>query len=55
LRANEQQQVIDVIRRLDRADLKRLQAQGRLVSSAEIVAEILLVDDRPVPVDEAAA
>jgi hypothetical protein len=55
LPADEQQLVIDVIRRQDRADFKRLQAQGRLVSSAEIVAEILWVDDSPVPVDEAAA
>ena len=49
LAADEQRHVIDVIRRQDLADLKRLQTQGRLVSSAEIVAEILLVDSVTAP------
>jgi hypothetical protein len=55
---DERQHVIDVIRQQEIADLKRLRAQGRPVSPAEIVAVISLVDTvtvSPVPVTGAAA
>jgi hypothetical protein len=61
LPADEQQHVIDVIRRQEIANLKRLRVQGREpVSPVDIVAVISLVDTVTVPpvsvlVTEAAA
>jgi hypothetical protein len=58
LPADERQHVIDVIRRQEIVDLKRLRVQGGPVSPAEIVAVISLVDTvtvPPVSVTEAAA